>query len=326
MPEIQSVIPSAQAPGTEIRFIPNPVQMRYWGVNNAAAANAMRTALFGNDTLRFREGGHEHPIIIEMDSAYQTRDMFNSIFVSSPKGLVALSELGTIEYASAVSDIHRVSKQRVTEIGIILGKSTIGPVQAEIEYMLNNMEWTAGYGFNFGGISEIQEEMQAEMMAAFLLATILTYMLLAAILNSFLHPLTIATSILFSFAGVFWMLFLTGASMNIAALLSIIMLVGLTTTNNILVLEPALNKVRAGMDYATALWSEFVDKRRMLFMTTIAVVAGIAPQLFSADGVKSSMGAVIVGGMVASLFWTFAMTPALFVALEKLRARIFGGK
>jgi HAE1 family hydrophobic/amphiphilic exporter-1 len=59
----------------------------------------------------------------------------------------------------------------------------------------------------------------------------------------------------------------------------------------------------------------------MLFMATIAVVAGIAPQLWAAEGMKVSMGAVIVGGMLASLFWTFAVTPALFVVVEKLRGR-----
>jgi HAE1 family hydrophobic/amphiphilic exporter-1 len=184
------------------------------------------------------------------------------------------------------------------------------------------MDFTPGYGYYFGGMAEIQDDTTGEMIAAFLLATILTYMLLAAIMNSFLHPFTVATSILFSFAGVFIMLFLTGASINIAVMLSMVMLVGLAVNNNILVLEPAINRVRAGEPVAKALWCEYADKRRMMFMSTIAIVAGMVPQLWSVDGAKLSMAAVIIGGMLASLFWTFAMTPAIFVALERLRDKV----
>ncbi|MCL2538169.1 MAG: efflux RND transporter permease subunit [Alphaproteobacteria bacterium] len=322
IPEIQSAVLAAQAPGMELKFIPNVNQMKYWGVQNQTAAVALRTALFGNDSARYREDGHEYPIVIEMDKDYQTRAMFDTVFVPTPKGLVALSELGTVETGYAVSDIRRVDKERVTEININLGKSTIGPVQSIIESHLRNIEFEPGYNATFGGMSEIQEEANAEMVAAFLLAIILTYMLLAAIMNSFVHPFTVATSILFSFAGVFLMLFLTGASINIAAMLSIVMLVGLTVNNNILLLEPVIVRVSNGMDAATALWTEFIDKKRMLLMTTIAVAAGMIPQLFSADGMKVSMSAVIVGGMFASLFWTFAVTPAMFIALERLRKKI----
>jgi len=65
-----------------------------------------------------------------------------------------------------------------------------------------------------------------------------------------------------------------------------------------------------------------MDKKRMIWMTTIAVVAGMIPQLWSTDGLKVAMGAVMIGGMCASLIWTFNLTPALFFVMEKLRKRI----
>jgi multidrug efflux pump subunit AcrB len=57
----------------------------------------------------------------------------------------------------------------------------------------------------------------------------------------------------------------------------------------------------------------------MVLMTSIAVVAGMTPQLWSADGMKVSMGAVMIGGMLASLLFTFTLTPALFVLIERAR-------
>jgi len=321
IPEVQSAVLADQIPGNELKFVPDPAKMKYYGVRNTDAAVALRTALFGNDSSKYKEAGKEYPILIEFGKAYQTKASFDNIFVGSPKGLVALNQLGAVVVDRATPNIRRINKERLTEIDINIGKSTIGPVQKEIQQRLSKIDWAPEYGVSFGGMSEMQSDSTGEIGVAFLLATILTYMVLAAIMNSFLQPFTIATSILFSFAGVFIFLFLTGASINIAAMLSFVMLVGLAVSNNILLLEPTILRVENGESAPHALWSEFVDKRRVLLMTTVAVVAGMVPQLWSADGIKLSMAAVIIGGILASLFWTFAMTPAMFMAMEHLRNR-----
>ena len=154
---------------------------------------------------------------------------------------------------------------------------------------------------------------------AFILASVLTFMLLAAILNSLTHPLTIATSIITSFIGVFVLLFLSGASMNVGAMLAFVMLVGLVVNNNILVLEPTVKRVRKGETPYNALWTELMSRRNMVLMTSIAVMGGMLPQLWSADGMKSGMASVMIGGMFASMVLTFTLTPALFFAMENMR-------
>lgn len=321
IPEVQSAVFAQQTPNNEIRFIPNDEKMNFWGVKNASAGTTLRTALFGNDTYKYKESGDEYPIILEFEKQFKKQSMFDSVYVNSHKGMVALSQLGDLESMPATSNIYRIDKNRVTEIDINIGKSTIGPVQAEIEKQLNTIDWENGYYASFAGMSEIQDETTGEIAQAFLLATILTFMLLAAIMNSFIHPFTIATSIITSFAGVFIVLFLSGASINIGAMMAFIMLVGLVVNNNILVLEPTVVRVQHGEDAKTVLWAELMDKKRMILMTTIAVVAGMVPQLWSNDGMKVAMGAVMIGGMLASLLWTFTLTPAIFFVIEKSRKK-----
>lgn len=322
IPEVQSAVLAQQTPANEIRFVPDDEKMNFWGVKNSTAGATLRTALFGNDTYKYKENGDEYPMILEFEKQFKKQSMFDTVYVNSHKGMVALSQLGTIESAPATSNIYRLNKNRVTEIDINIGKSTVGPVQAKIQKYLDEINWESGYSASFAGMSEIQEESTAEIAQAFLLATILTFMLLAAIMNSFVHPFTIATSIITSFAGVFVMLFLSGASFNVGAMLAFIMLVGLVVNNNILVLEPTVARVQSGEDAKTVLWSELMDKKRMIWMTTIAVVAGMIPQLWSTDGLKVAMGAVMIGGMGASLVWTFTLTPALFFVMEKLRVKL----
>ena len=320
--EVQSAVLAQQKPNNEIRFVPNQEQMSAWGVKNSYAGSVLRTALYGNDSYKYKENGKEYPIVLEFARPFKTNFMFNSVFVNSPRGMVALSELGEIQNVPSTPNISRLDKSRVTEIDINIGKSTIGPVQQKIESEIAQMEWRAGYSAKFAGMSEIQSESTSEIGMAFILATVLTFMLLAAILNSLTHPLTIATSIITSFIGVFILLFLSGASMNVGAMLAFVMLVGLVVNNNILVLEPTVKRVRDGEKPFNALWHELMAKRNMVLMTSIAVMAGMLPQLWSADKMKSGMAAVMIGGMLASLILTFTLTPALFFAMENLRNNV----
>lgn len=319
IPEVQSAVFAQQEPGRETRFIPDEEKMNFWGIKNSYAGSTLRTALYGNDTYKYKENGEEYPIILEFAKPFKTSAMFDSVYVNSQKGMVPLSDLGSIDVVRATPDIRRLNKERITEIDINIGKSTMGPVQKKIESAIAKINWDTGYGTEFGGMSEIQDETTGEIGSAFFLAIVLTYMLLAAIMNSLAHPFTIATSILTSFAGVFALLFLSGASMNVGAMLAFVMLVGLVVNNNILLLEPTISRINNGENMKDALWKELTDKKSMILMTSIAVMTGMAPQLLSADGMKIAMAAVMIGGMFASLVWTFTLTPALFFLVERGR-------
>ena len=322
IPEVQTAVFAQQTPGDELKFIPNADKMDFWGIKNSYAGGMLRTALYGNDTYKYKENGEEYPIVLEFAKPFKNASLFDNVLLNSQKGMVALSELGDIKRESAIPEIRRLDKNRVTEIDINIGKSTSGPVQAKIVKELEKIDWKNGYGYEFGGMAEIQSETTGEIGQAFLLATILTFMLLAAILNSLIHPFTIATSIVTSFAGVFILLFLSGASTNVGAMLAFVMLVGLVVNNNILVLEPTIKRVNNGQNLKVALWGELNAKKNMVLMTSIAVMAGMLPQLWSADGMKRAMAAVMIGGMLSSLIWTFTLTPALFFAMERLRQRL----
>ena len=322
IPEVQSAIRAQQVPALETQFVPDQEKMNFWGVQNSYAGATLRAALYGNDDFKYKEAGEEYPILLEFARPFKNASLFDVVYVNSQKGMVPLSSLGAVKQVPATPDIRREDKNRLTEVDINIGKSTMGVVQAKIQNELDKMQWENGYYAKFGGASEYQAEAATEIGRAFLLATVLTYMLLAAIMNSLAHPLTIATSILTSFTGVFALMFLSGATMNIGAMLAFVMLVGLVVNNNILVLEPTISRIRDGESASDALWTELTDKKNMVLMTSIAVIAGMVPQLWSIDGMKVAMGAVLIGGMFASLVFTFTLTPALFLLIERARQKL----
>ncbi|NLE65223.1 MAG: efflux RND transporter permease subunit, partial [Elusimicrobia bacterium] len=170
------------------------------------------------------------------------------------------------------------------------------------------------------------EESSAEIGKAFILAVVLTYMLLAAILNSFLYPIAIVFSIAISFVGVFAMLFFQGMSMDMMAMMGMVMLVGIVVNNAILVLDYALIKMKEGIPVKEALWQGVSVKFKAVLMTSIAIVLGVLPQLFTLVPYKKSISGVMIGGVLASILFTFLFVPVVFWASVRIRDKFFPGE
>jgi HAE1 family hydrophobic/amphiphilic exporter-1 len=177
------------------------------------------------------------------------------------------------------------------------------------------------------GMSEMQKKSGKEMAKAFSLAIILTYMLLAAILNSFKHPISILLVIATSFIGVFYTLFFLGYSNSMIGMLSMVMLIGLAVNNAILLVDYALMKINEGIETRKALWLAADQMFNAILMTTIAVILGLLPQFASISEMKKSMSAVMIGGMIGSIIFTFIFVPVVFMYLQKINlTKIFSRK
>ncbi|SMF01648.1 efflux RND transporter permease subunit [Pseudobacteriovorax antillogorgiicola] len=310
---------SYRQPKREFRFIPDQEKLRFYGVSNIQLAQTIRASIYGDDSNKFKDGGEEYDVLIELSRRFKdNQKALESIFITSKKGMIPISKLGTIKRLPTVTSLKRRDRNRIIAIEGYLSKGTAGEVQNLVADKLAAVQWPAGYGFYYAGNAETQAESQREIAKSFLLATILTYMVLAGIMNSMLHPFTIATSILTSFSGVFVLLFFLEESINIASMLAMIMLVGLVVNNAILLLEFTMSKIEEGVPIKEALWLAVEDKFKAIMMTSIAIIAGALPQLSAIEGTKSSMGAVLIGGMLGSILFTFIMTPALFYYFEKL--------
>jgi HAE1 family hydrophobic/amphiphilic exporter-1 len=107
--------------------------------------------------------------------------------------------------------------------------------------------------------------------------------------------------------------------MNIASMLGMVMLVGLVVNNAILLIDYTLLKMKEGVPVKEALWLGASVRFRAILMTSLAIVLGVLPQLGAISPAKRSMGAVIIGGMLASIVFTFIFTPVAFWYIEHLR-------
>ena len=100
--------------------------------------------------------------------------------------------------------------------------------------------------------------------------------------------------------------------MNMPSQMTMIMLVGLVVNSAIIMLDYAMKKMQEGTEITEALWIGASVKFRVILMTSLAIIFGALPQVFDTWAGKASMGAVITGGILASIFFTFILIPVIF--------------
>lgn len=307
-------------PKMEVRFEPRPEALIQQKLTNAELGSVIRALVNGNDDSVFKQGGEEYDINVTLDKGFKkTPEDFNQFLVMGKDGLIPIASLGEVKQVEATSPVKRRDKSKIIQLNGFLNKSTAGTVMKELGEKFAKLEMPEGVTFRYTGKAENQAESAAEIGKAFMLAIILTYMLLVAVLNSFLFPISISSCIVTSFLGVFLFLFYFDGSINIGSMMAFVMVVGLAVNNAILVIEYAQQLIEQGLKYEDALWEAAKSKLKPVLMTSVAIVTGTLPQAFDADKIKASMGLVVIGGMLASIVFTYLMTPAVHIVILRMK-------
>lgn len=310
----RSVILSYKTPRNEIQLNPEQDKLIEYGLTASYAGSILRASVYGEDSNVYKEKGEEYKINIKLNDKYtQDFDDLKLISLLSRKGLIPIDELGKLKTDKAIPAIWHRDRMRIIHLDGFLGKSKFGFVSGILDKKFKNIIFPKGYGYHYVGNAENMYESNRELTKAFLLATILTFMLLCALMNSLIaYPLTILTTILTSMIGMIFGLFLLGQSINVASLMGVVMLVGMVVNNAILLLDYTLIKMKEGIPVKEALWLGASEKFRVIIMTSLAIILGVLPQLWATMEMKKSMGAVMTGGMLASILFTFILVPILF--------------
>ncbi len=309
-------------PKLEVRFEPNPEALIQQKLTNVEVGQVVRALVNGNDQAVYKEGGEEYDINVTLDKGFKANpEDFNQFLIMGKDGLIPIVTLGEVKQVEASAPVKRRDKAMIIQLNGYLSKSTAGTVMNELTQKFNTLQIPEGVTYRWTGRAENQAESAAEISKAFMLAVILTYMLLVATLDSFLFPISIASCIVTSFLGVFLFMFFMDGTMNIGSMMAIVMVVGLAVNNAILMIEYAQQLIAKGVAYEEALWEAAKSKFKPILMTSIAIIAGTWPQIYDQDKIKSSMGLVVIGGMIASILFTYIMSPPVHVFI--LRAKDF---
>jgi HAE1 family hydrophobic/amphiphilic exporter-1 len=183
----------------------------------------------------------------------------------------------------------------------------------------------SGYYWDWGTSLKRRGEEFAGMTLAVILAVCLIYMLLASQFESFVHPLTVLTSVPLCAIGVVLSLFLTGRSFGLTAFIGLLMLVGIVVKNGILLVDYT-NVLRSrGVPRNEAVLTASPTRLRPILMTTLATIFGMLPMAIGigkGSEMQIPMATAVIGGLSTSAFLTLFVVPTVYTLFDDLGRRL----
>ncbi len=313
------------------------------GVSVASIAMAINSLVGGSDVTTFKDNGKQYKVRIRLKGEYrnQIEDVYNLSIRSATGRLVALRNLlKPVTVSSGLSEIGRGDRQREIVVGanLVTEKIKMGPASEKIREILWDMglkiekdkEGNSGlkkekiipdYTAKFVGMVEIMEESFASLGLALVIGIIFIYMVLAAQFNKLLPPFAIMFSLPLSVVGIFTAMWVGNQSLNIMAMISIIMLMGLVAKNAILLIDYTELLRRHGRTRSDAIVEGGAVRLRPILMTALSTIFGMIPAAISrSEGaeMRQTMAICAIGGLITSTFLTLIVIPVAYSLLEDI--------
>ena len=292
------------------------------GISNLEIGRTLEVLLAGRKVNTYIEKGEEYYVILQSVKEQRTNTTdIGSFEVKTPDGkFVRLENLLKFNELSEAKELNRYNKMRSITLsaglkkGYSLGKA-IGFLEDIAETKLNG-----NLKIDFKGQSKEYQKSTKQFVFLFIVSLIFVYLVLCAQFESFKYPLIIMLSVPLTLIFPLLSLLIFKNSLNIFSQIGIIILMGISAKNGILIVEFARQLKTIGKKSYDSLISACRIRFRPIVMTGISTVVGVVPLVIgSGAGFESrlTIGIVLIAGIIFSIFLTLFITPFFFKIIDK---------
>lgn len=307
------------------------VQARLLGLSAAEVASTVSTYFLGTVATTYREAGEEYDIRVQApELVREDITRLRRLPVVTPNGtVVPLETVASIRQALGPTAITRENQRRVATITLAAQRTSLGELIGRINNAITEVGHTPGVTTLVGGTAEDMQESFMALGLSLLVAVLLVYMVMASQFESLLEPFVILFAIPLAMAGVMLALAITQTSLQVTALIGIILLSGVVVNNGIVLIDVLKTRRHEGMELTRAAVEAGRSRLRPILMTTLTTVFGMIPlALEIGDGSETwaPMARAVIGGLSLSTVLTLVVVPVLYVSLAGWVDRRRAGK
>ena len=314
----------------EVKLIVNKNKAKDLGISIQSIGQTLETLYGGKSVTKFNKLGKEYPIILQqyLDDR-KDKESLSKIFVRSENTgkLISLSNLVEFKEEGSANKLARYNRQRAVTISANISENYT--LAEAIKFLEQTMSEVAPEKqITWKGKSEELKETSNELYIIFALALLTAFLVMAATFNSFIHPFVIVLTVPLAVFGGLVFILLLNTSINIFSQIALVILIGISTKNSILIVDYANQLRTAGKTIEIAVKESCELRFRPIIMTSLSTMIAMMPLVIgnigpgAGEGSRLAVGATILGGMIISTFFTLYVTPTMYLTLAKNTKRI----
>jgi multidrug efflux pump len=328
IPEIRDIASDQQIRGLQATLVIDRDTASRLGISPQAIDNTLYDAFGQRQVSTIYTGLNQYHVVMEVDSKFRdSTDAIRGLYVKSSKEeLVPLSSFTHFETKNTALAVNHQGQFPAVTVSFNLGEGiALGDAVTKIEAAVAHMGLPADIHPTFQGNALAFQSSLSSQPWLILAALVAVYIVLGMLYESYIHPVTILSTLPSAGVGALLALMAFHTELSVIALIGIILLIGIVKKNAIMMIDFAIGAERSGKTSEESIYQACLLRFRPIMMTTVAALSGGLPlALMSGTGseLRRPLGISIVGGLMVSQALTLYTTPVIYLYMDRLRLRI----